>query len=572
MSRTDAARTRRLLGAPGHRIALGCALALALGLGWPSLTQAQADDVEVHELDFYVHQNLIDVNGLAYYQQVIDDAVATAKVLLQGEQGPADSACCAEIASVSVQAFDGTDIGGVEDDLDILDFDGDLSDMESIAGGSPAVFLVTSIAMCGGSTTAVGCADTPSCGSSPRRISAMSNVAVLQELTGAVLAHERGHNACLAHVSGDSCNLMRAIAGGGCMSPTECTRIRQASQSTGAACACHATSSNAAPDATACTEGPISGVCSGGLCGELGSDASARLLLSAAPGSSQFGSGVASSLYDDWVIGSGVSGDWRDEANFSSPLRPTGLAFSESRGTLYGVAPEGLSDGVLVEMAAVDAEVRKSTTLGGYPGLIALAFDPGASPAESDDRLLAVDRHSSGAELHETLRAIDPDTGAVTTVCTLATNSDVPINGYFQGLAYDAANDQLFAAGPAGLFEIALTTPNCGSTEVNHPGEGSGASLARDAATLSWSAETGQLYMVGNQSGATTLYDVIDSTTLEIPATLGIDVMTAGGLAVPEASANAQSLAVLLGLALLAGWRRQSALAIRETHKTPNAN
>ena len=77
---------------------------------------------------------------------------------------------------------------------------------------------------------------------------------------------------------------------------------------------------------------------------------------------------------------------------------------------------------------------------------------------------------------------------------------------------------------------------------------------------LTYSPDSGRLYLVGRQSGDRILYDAIDATTLTVVgSTMGIDPYTIGGLAaipVPEPS-GPLGLTAGLGLLWLLNRRRQ---------------
>ena len=71
---------------------------------------ANASTRQLHELRWFVHDAMIDQAGgrdLAFYQQVIDEAVVHASEMMQGLQGPIDTPCCVELTAASVQIFSG---------------------------------------------------------------------------------------------------------------------------------------------------------------------------------------------------------------------------------------------------------------------------------------------------------------------------------------------------------------------------------------------------------------------------------------------------------------------------------
>jgi DNA-binding beta-propeller fold protein YncE len=282
----------------------------------------------------------------------------------------------------------------------------------------------------------------------------------------------------------------------------------------------------------------VTGQCSGGLCGELDSDAAVALFAAGGPEAAE------GATTDDALLLSGLPGGWVELAAIGNGTAPTGLEYATLRGVLYAVNPLAGDD----ELITIDPDTgaRASTigTLSGKQQVIALAFDPGDTDAESDDRLLALDRVGSFEDLFE----IDPDDASLNDLGGL----NLGVTGGFQGLAYDSINDKLYASGFAGtgLYEIDLACPSfCFMSSVP------GLSVARRVSSLAFSEETGRLYLVGSQTGPRTLYDSIDATTLEALPTIGIDDYTPGGLAaipVPEPNARLMLSVGALALAALA--------------------
>ena len=201
-------------------------------------------------------------------------------------------------------------------------------------------------------------------------------------------------------------------------------------------------------------------------------------------------------------------------------------------------------------------------TITGHAEVISLAFDPGATASVLDDRLLALS--SDGA--FEDLIAVNPSSGAASVVGPLS----IGVVGNFQGLAYDSANQKLYASGSAGgsLFEIDISTcfnPTfCATTEVLS------ISLPRIDSGLAYSRDSGRLYLVGLQTGQI-FYDTIDATTLQATTTVGIDGFSIGGLSaipLPEPAAN---LVLPSGVALLALLARRRGRLRRGTTAAPTA-
>jgi len=524
---------------------LVCAIAAAVLVLGAETALAQAPNIELHELDFYIHVDTLGPDPIATYQAAIDDALGDAQRILQGEQGPVDSPCCSEL----IRNNSLTQFGTTLDGRDVIDFDNDLAALQAVAGGQPAVFIVDALSMCGGAPAmgAIGCAEAPG------GISVVTLGALDRDLFGTTLAHERGHNTGLDHVP-NPCDLMRALAGGSCMPAADCTIFRNAATSTSVeSCVCFADATSKRADGDACDDG-FAGICSGGVCGPIGESASAGLVAAVDPSGGVF--------FDDLASGSGLTGDWQLDAIFGGGAIPNGLAYAADRGVLYAVQVAGL-DGELLEIDPSTGSVTSTTTLTGLPGLISLAYDPGGAGA-ADDRLLAVDRQpESGVDQIEALVEIDPDDGSATQICQLLDNSNATSFGFFSGLAFDTANDRLL------VFEIAVAPGNCPNTLIEHPNDPT-VFLSRNPAALGYSADAGLVYLIGNQVSLQTLFTEVDVGVSPDPAvstTLGIDSMSVGGLAVmpvPEPSSRALAPAALLALFWLRRARRYST-AMRPT-------
>ena len=135
-------------------------VAFALLLAVPATAEPEVD---LHDLTWFVHIDLINPGAgedLAYWTNVIEEAVESGNRLLAGRNGPVDNVCCTKMTnSVAVTTF-----GSPGDGLDVVD---SVSDQNAIAGwggsGSRA-FLVDSLTYCNGSSpSAIGCALRPSC-------------------------------------------------------------------------------------------------------------------------------------------------------------------------------------------------------------------------------------------------------------------------------------------------------------------------------------------------------------------------------------------------------------------------
>ena len=499
---------------------------LAVLLLWAPLeVRATAPTTNLHELKWLVHVDMIDAGagrGLAFYTAIINQAVGDATILIEGDQGPADTPCCDVIEVLSIATF------GIPDDgLDVPSNAADQAALDVIVGstGSTA-FLVDSLGYCGGPTaTAIGCAAWPPCSDNPNDDPGLKLIVTMEaheiyDVLGETLAHERGHNSCLGHVAAtEQCYLMTSSAGGGCVTASDCTAFDNGRNNSGGTCACHDGASGTEADGTVCSERSVTGQCSGGVCGVVGSDASVRMVAAGGPESAD------SADTDDALVISGLSGGWVNSGAVGASTAPTGLAYAPLRGVLYAVNPLAGDH----ELITLDPEtgIRNGTigTLTGKDDVVALAFDPGDTDAESDDRLFALDRVYILGNPFEDLFEIDPDDASVTDLGGL--NRGVT-NG-FQGLAYDSLNDRLYASGFAnsGIYEIDLACPSLCSTSAV-----TGISVQRPYSSLAYSEETGRLYLMGSQSGPRSLFNSIDPTTFETFPAIGIDDYTPGGLAV----------------------------------------
>ena len=510
---------------------------------------------DLHDVKWFVHVDLIDAGAgrdLAYYEALLDQAIEESRLALEGYQGPADVPCCNQIRKeehspgVTLVTF-----GTPGDGLDIQDA-GDLDIYRSLGGSGTRGFLIDSINDCGGSV-AIGCADLPVCGGppddDPNRVLVVTMDAQDSGVLGLVIAHERGHNACLMHVSDDPCQLMRSSVGGGCVSTSECDAFTDARQSSGGSCACHADSPahTALDDGDACVDGAIAGVCSGGLCGEHQRErrhpaAGGRRTR---PGRGRGHRRPAAHLGPDRRLD--------DAGDFGGTVR--GLAYDADADVHYAVL-DVVGDDVVAQVDPTTATLSGSHTVTGHADLIALAFDPGATT--SDQR-----RPPAGALLSggfEDLIQIDPDTGNATLVGLL----EIGVTGGFQGMAYDDVNDRLYVAGfgTSTLYEVDESSCDgappiesfCGVTAVAPT-----STLYRMAPSLAFSRDTQEIYLVGHQSGNQFFYDRIDANTYARRTRIGPDHYTAGGLAalplaLPEPSPG---VALAAGVALLSGLARR---------------
>ena len=444
-------------------------------LSWMLLsasTASAAQDVDLHDLTWYVHVDLIDAGAgrdLAFWQNVIDESVAQANILLEGGQGPFDTPCCTRLGSSATV----TTFGTPGDGLDVIDSSADQSFLNTFGGSSSDAFLVDSMTYCGGSSPgAIGCAETPFCSGNgnddPSLWMAVTVEAYDDKILPAVIAHERGHNTCLNHVSAAGCQIMQAsvaIPGnGGCMTASECTNYRNGRTTTasGLSCGCHATAGVLEPDGTMCTE-VASGVCSGGLCGDPAGDASVSLIASAHPGSGSI------PAPDDALAVSAVSGEWTDLGQIAPTADDVfGLAYAADSSTLYGVVPSTGDDQIVtIDPTTGDLISIVGSIANGTAECISMAYLPGATSSPADDRLVMMEVTGSSG----TVIWIDPASPSVRNVYGSIVWSPA---SEFKGLAYDSANDRLVASTPfgiEGLYEIDLGTcppspctsgPDCG--------------------------------------------------------------------------------------------------------------
>ena len=120
-------------------------------------------EVDLHDLTWFVHVDLIDVEegeDLAYWTNVITEAVDRGNRLLEGRSGPSDNVCCTKLTNtVAVETF-----GTTGDGLDVIDSAADQTVLAMTGLPGSRGFLVDSLTWCNGSSpTAIGCAARPSC-------------------------------------------------------------------------------------------------------------------------------------------------------------------------------------------------------------------------------------------------------------------------------------------------------------------------------------------------------------------------------------------------------------------------
>jgi len=535
-----------------------------------------------HALTWYVHEDLLTVERpLSFWEGLLELATADANALLQGANGPDDVPCCVEFAVASVSSFADTDPS-----RSLLELDSELefNDIKSIGSGERA-FLVDSLNYCGGPSNAIGCATRPACSVYPdpgRSIIMVVTVEAWEthDRLGTTLAHERGHNACLEHITGSDCQLMQDSSGGACLqaaAPDQCSALRYAytGSSTGT-CGCHASLGIAEADASACTtESSEVGLCSGGLCGETGSDASVTLVVSAGTEAS------TGEVTDEWLAMSGVTGGWSISSEYGSGLEVRGFAWSPGRETLYGIAPERdderITNGAwtttnsLVELDPTTGDVTIVGSIEGFDEMVALAFDPGATAADSDDRLLALALDWNNASVYcRELVEIDPDDASASAAGSiLGSCSDDLEEGGMQGLAYDSVRDKLFATVRSSTSQLRQINLPCSGT-CNISNVATDSNLYRNSPSLAYFEDTDRFYLLGFRTfvggGDPAInFDTLDGGTFFKSATITIQGFTSSGLAalpnplpVPEPSVGLLGGAALLALS---GLRRRPAPA-----------
>jgi len=524
-----------------------------------------AQPVDLHNVSFFVHIDLVDTScadpsapgceDLAYWQDLIDTALATANLLVEGGQGPIDTPCCSRIAQpASLATF-----GVPGDGLDVIDSFSDQIRLGNgeLAGPGSNAFLVDSINYCGGPAPgSVGCGQRPKCSGNgidnPNLWMAITSDARDRGILSLVIAHERGHNACLEHTTAGTCRIMVGSilqpGNAGCFLADECAKFGKArtTTSSGLECSCHDTPGVIEADGTLCSEF-AGGICSGGLCGESAGDAGVRLIASAHPGSANI------LEPDDALAISALSGDWSTFDSPPDPISPTsdfvfGLAYATDSDTLYGVVPTPGNDSIIT----IDPDTGKLlTTVGsianGNAELVSMAYRPGATSDPSDDRLIMLEVAGSTG----TVVWIDPVSPSVENIY----GNIVGDAREFLGLAYDSIQGKLFASESDGLFEIDLSSCPPSPCDVFQV---VGGDLAVENCSLAFSAISGNLYQIGTaHNGLRTFYNVVDPTTGSASETLNLDVLSPGGLAaIPEPGLAAGLLAGSLGLALAVRWRQ----------------
>jgi len=524
-----------------RRLALSLLVLVALV---PVASANAAPTKNVHNMDWFVHIDLIDATAgmdLAFFQALIEDRLREADRLVQGHQGPVDNGCCVELDPVTVTTF-----GTPGDGIDVITTD---IELDLVLGGAAAAgaYLVESVWYCTSFSMSIrGCAISPG-----------TNLVVGLEADDTqflptTMAHERGHNGGLSHVTANPCELMAESGGGGCLSVSECNSFIADADTTSGTCECLDDTLGGPPVSvgTACTDpiGGGAGVCNGGGCGPSTGPAGSRLLASGGTGAA-FGNSPNTLLEV-----STLTGDWDSTGAFGVEIN--GLAYDEANDVLYGIEARAGDDALVIIEQATGTVTSTVGVLAGRAKVIALAFDP--QPA--GDRLFAIENDDmifsflcSDPEINlpgdcaSELFEIDPTTGVQT---NLGEINALLITGGVQGLAWDDANSVLYAATPAGLDTVSLASCS-GSSCVNTPLDG----VFYDPVSLAYDAVSGRVVRVGHNGFGATREDVFDPTGSETPRVRGLDVLTAGGLAAKAVPEPGTVLGLTAGMLTLAALR-----------------
>jgi hypothetical protein len=503
---------------------------------------AGAPSGNVHSLDWRVHVDLIDVpagRDLAFFTQLINDRHAQANAALQGHQGPFDSGCCTELDAVTVTTF-----GTPGDGLDVVTTVGEFNAV--IANGNHP-YLIQTLAYCDGAGPAAGCAATPG---------DYLIVAFDSEDSGflaEVIAHERGHNAGLIHVSANACQLMQAFNAGGCLTVDECNSYIAKADTVSGTCDCLANTVGDPPVAagTSCGTGDI---CSEGLCGDALSSAGAEMLVAGGPGAS------TGETADDWLLQSALAGGWNTPGAAGAEI--SGLAWDPANEVLYGIEVLAGDDALVTLDPDTGAVLTTIGTLSGKEVASALAFDPRAGGdrlygVEIDDDIFGGTSCSDLGPItppcFSEVFEIDPSDASISVLGEL---NGLIVDEGVTGLAWDDVGEVLYASTLAGLYEIDVSSCNgstCPSTQVDN--------VFRRNSALTFETLTGRVLREGDTSFGQLLFDVVDPVTGDSEESIGIDPFTAGGLAVREVPEPGGTIGLIAGAAALALLRRRRVAA-----------
>ncbi len=509
-------------------------------------TAHAAPTEQVHNLDWFVHQCLIDASGLTFYQTLINDRLEEASKLVQGLQGPADTACCVELADASVSAF-----GTCGDGLDVITTQAELDALKALGDGA---YLVESLHYCTSFSPSIrGCA------TKPGDFLAAGREADDSYFLATVMAHERGHNSNLSHVFANSCELMSGSSGGGCLASSECSAFIAKADATGGTCDCLGDNVGDPVVAvgTSCTN--LGGVetCSAGLCGTASLGSEGRIMVAGGTGSPTGGTP------DDALEQSVIAGHWSSLGNFGSGVEITGLAYDSVGDVLYGIESSVGND----TLVTIDTTTgMTSGTIGAVTGsnVIALTYDEDSSVLygiQFDATIFGgpVDCVTSFGFTPCVSSVIQIDPSDASTTFKGSLNGFIVQDGV-QGLAYDHTRDDLYGSSAAGLITIDLSSCNgssCGSTQIDND--------YFLPSSLTYDEASDRIIRQGSTTSVDSTIDYFDPVSGASEIQRGIDVYTAGGAAalpVPEPRAVLSLLTSAAFVAALARRRRRMKSAL----------
>ena len=505
------------------------ALVLALGpwIGFPVSGHAAPSEA-TDPIDFYVHQCLVDADGLPHYQALVDARLEEAAGLLQGEHGPYDSGCCVRIEAASVQAF-----GSCGDGFNHVNTGAEVA---ALFASAPGAYLVDTVHFCGGvaSTGIRGCAEQPG------DVMIVGREADDSFFLDEVIAHERGHNAGLAHVSSNQCELMRDSSGGGCVTSVECGAFAAQASGTGGVCSClpDVFGDPPLPPGTACVEEGGFEVCAGGTCEGPAAGAHLHLWIAGGPGAA---TGVAT---DTRLLQDMRHGDWVPMGGFGGGVELSGLAYDRNRKRFFGIERRPGNERLLV----LDKTTGLLIGLVPLPfdGIEAVAYDARSDfiyAAQVDSEIFGSPFSCSGAAtcITEILR-IDPVTFAATPIGEL--NTYIVPDGV-TGMAFDSARSLIYVASEAGLAQIDpedCDGVTCVVTLID--------TEFRNPVTLAYDSWRDQLIRQGSVLGRTVI-DRIDLATGGRLSQTRLDPFTPGGSTIvplPEPAALAWGALLVVAL------------------------
>ena len=496
---------------------------------------SSAPTTSLHSLNWKVHIDLIDIpagKDLAYYQAFINQQVHQANLLLQGHHGPVDVGCCIELDPVSVTTF-GTNGDGLNTIINGTQF-------SQVQGFGDGAYLVQFIHYCnGGFNMGIrGCAATPG------DLLVVGLEADENQFLPEVIAHERGHNAGLDHVSNNPCELMSASNGGGCLSTSECNAFISKADSSGGTCNCLANILGDPPEplGQSCGSGLV---CSQGVCGQASGLYGVRLLASAGV------DGTPGEAPNDFIEQSAVTGGWSTLGSDGPTI--SGLAYDSNADILYGLHSLPGDDALVTLNLANGAILSTVGTLLGKDNATALSFDPRPEgnrllAIQVDDDFFGTDCAHFGidAPCYSELFEIDPSNATTTRLGEL--NGLIIFNGV-TGLAWNNGAGRLYGTTAAGISEILLATCDGFQCPDATPVD----NLFRAEGSLAWVSGLSQLLATGGDGFGGSQLHVVDPSTGESSSVVGTDPFQSGGLEailVPEPGFYIGVITAFLGLVL----------------------